>query len=84
MRVPQTVSTRDMRMSFYELCHKIYLNNLQRQVGHGILAQFLGWISDPHLGTARRRHHITYNEQTVSCDLVIFPSNHSQVKNEKV
>ena len=54
MRVPQTVSTRDMRMSFYELCHKIYLNNLQREVGDGIRAQFLGWISDPHLGTARR------------------------------
>jgi len=61
MRVPQTVSTRDMRMSFYELCHKIYLNSLQRQVGDGIRAQFLGWISDPHLGTARRLKQNTYD-----------------------
>jgi hypothetical protein len=57
----KTVSTRDIRMVFYELKHNIYLNNLQRQVGHGIVAQFLGWISDPHMGAARRLNPSTYD-----------------------
>ena len=37
MRVPQTVNTRDMRMSFYELCHKIYLNSSTVMIAYVML-----------------------------------------------